>query len=38
MVIEPDDDESESHDEGAYAAFEEVIEVEDYEASDIEAL
>src|SRR6266702_338071 len=38
VVIEPDDDESESHDEGAYAAFEEAIEVEDYEASDIEAL
>jgi hypothetical protein len=35
----PDDDESESHDEGAYAAFEEaMIEVEDYEASYIEAL
>ena len=27
-----------SHDEGAYAAFVEAIEVEDYEASDIEAL
>jgi len=38
VVIEPDDDESESHDKGAYAAFEEAIKVEDYEASDIEAL
>ena len=28
----------ESHDEGAYAAFEEAIEVEDHEASYIEAL
>jgi hypothetical protein len=35
---EPDDDESESHDEGAYAAFKEAIEVEDHEASYIEAL
>ena len=38
VVIEPDDDESESHNDGAYAAFEEAIEVKDYEASDIEAL
>ena len=38
MAIELDDDESESHDKGAYAAFEEAIEVEDYEASYIEAL
>jgi hypothetical protein len=38
VAIEPDDDESESHDEGAYAAFEEAIEVEDHEASYIEAL
>ena len=38
VVIEPDDDETESHDEGAYAAFEEAIEVEDYEASYIETL
>ena len=38
MAIEPDDDESESHDEGAYAAFKEAMEVEDYEASDLEAL
>jgi hypothetical protein len=27
VVIEPDDDGNESHDEGAYAAFEEAIEV-----------
>ena len=32
MVIEPDEGESESHDEGAYAAFEDAIEVEGYEA------
>ena len=38
VVIEPDDDESESHDKGAYAAFKEAIKVEDYKASDIEAL
>ena len=38
MVIELDDDESESHDEDAYAAFEEAIEVEDHEASYIEVL
>jgi len=38
VVIESDEGESESHDEGVYAAFEEVIEVEDYEASDLEAL
>ena len=38
VTIEPDDDESESHDEGACAAFEEAIKVEDYEASYIEAL
>ena len=38
VAIEPDDDESESHDKGAYAAFEEAIEVEDHEASYIEAL
>ena len=38
MAIEPDDDGGESHDEGAYAAFEEAIEVEDYEASCMEAL
>ena len=38
VTIEPDDDESESHDEGACAAFEEAIEVEDCEASYIEAL
>ena len=38
VAIEPDDDESESHDEGAYAAFKEAIEVKDREASYIEAL
>ena len=38
MVIEPDEGENESHDEDAYAAFEESIEVEDYEASYLEAL
>ncbi|XTI82728.1 hypothetical protein V2W45_1337890 [Cenococcum geophilum] len=38
VAIEPDDDESESHDEGVYAAFEEAIEVEDQEASCVEAL
>ena len=38
VVIESDEGESESHDEDAYAAFEEVIEVEDHEASYIEAL
>ena len=37
VVIEPDDDESESYDKGAYAAFEEAIEVEDHKAY-IEAL
>ena len=36
VAIEPDDDES--RDEGAYAAFENTIEVEDHEASYIEAL
>jgi len=38
VVIELDEGESESHDEGVYAAFEEVIEVEDHEASCLEAL
>ena len=38
VVIEPDEGESESHDKGAYAAFKEAIEVEDYEASYLEAL
>ena len=38
VVIEPDDDETKSHDEGAYVAFKGAIEVEDYEASYIEAL
>jgi hypothetical protein len=33
VVIEPDEGENESHDENAYAAFEESIEVEDHEAS-----
>jgi hypothetical protein len=33
VVIEPDEGESESHDEGTYAAFEEAIEVKDHEAS-----
>ena len=37
MVIEPDDDENESHDEGAYAAFEEGIDAENHKAY-IEAL
>jgi len=38
VVIELDDDKSKSHDKGAYAALEEAIKVEDYEASYIEAL
>jgi hypothetical protein len=38
VVIEPDDDETESHDKGVYAAFKEAIKVEDYEASYIETL
>ena len=38
VVIEPDKGESESHNEGAYAAFEEAVEVEDYKASNLEAL
>jgi len=38
VAIEPDDDESESHDEGVYTAFEGAIEVGDQEASYIEAL
>ncbi len=33
VVIEPDEGESESHDEGAYAAFEEAIKIKDYGAS-----
>ena len=32
MAIEPDDDENKSHDKGAYAAFENVIEAEDHKA------
>jgi len=38
VVIEPDNNETKSHDKGAYAAFKEAIEVEDYEASYIETL
>ena len=38
MVIELDNDKSKSHDKGVYAAFKEAIEVEDYKASNIEAL
>ena len=38
VVIEPDEGENESHYENAYAAFEESIEVEDHEASYLEAL
>ena len=38
VAIELDNYKSESHNKGAYAAFKEAIEVEDYEASYIEAL
>ena len=38
VVIEPDEGESESHNEDAYATFEETTEVEDHEASYLEAL
>ena len=38
VVIEPDEGESEGHDKGVYAAFEEAIEVKEYKASDLEAL
>ena len=38
MVIEPDKGENESHDKDAYAAFKELIKVEDYKASYLEAL
>jgi len=38
VVIEPDNDETKSDDEGAYAVFKEAIEVEYYEASYVEAL
>ena len=38
VVIEPDNDESKSHNNSTYAAFKEAIEVEDYKASNIEAL
>jgi hypothetical protein len=33
VVIEPDEGKSESHNEDAYAAFEEAIEVKDHKAS-----
>ena len=38
VVIELDNDENKSHDEGAYAVFKEAIKVEDYKASNVEAL
>ena len=38
VVIEPDNDKSESHNKGTYAAFKEAIKVENYKASNIEAL
>ena len=38
MVIELDKGESESHNNNAYAAFRELIKVEDYKASYLEAL
>jgi len=38
VVIELNNNESKSHNKGVYAAFKEVIKVEDYEASNIEAL
>ena len=38
VVIELDKGKSESHDKNAYAAFKELIKVEDYEASYLEAL
>ena len=38
VVIEPDEGKSESHNEGAYAAFKEAVKVEDYKASNLEAL
>ena len=38
VVIEPDKGENKSHDEDAYTAFEELIKVEDYKASYLEAL
>ena len=38
MVIESNKGKSESHDKGTYAAFKEVIELKDHEASYIEAL
>ena len=38
VVIEPDNDETKSYNEGVYAAFEEAIKVEDYKAFYIETL
>ena len=38
VVIEPDNDKTESDDEGAYTVFKEAIKVEDYKASYIESL
>ena len=38
VVIEPDKGESKSHDKGAYAAFKKAVKVEDYKASNLEAL
>ena len=38
VVIEPDKGESESHDKGAYTTFKKAVEVEDYEAFNLEAL
>jgi len=38
VVIELDKGENESHDKNVYTAFKELIKVEDYEASYLEAL
>ena len=38
VIIKPDNDETESHDEGTYAAFKKVIEVENYKAFYIKTL
>ena len=38
MVIELDNNETKSDDKGVYAIFKEAINIEDYEASYIEAL
>jgi hypothetical protein len=38
VVIEPDNNKTESDDKGVYAVFKEVIKVEDYKASYIETL